>query len=268
MSKQTNQYDKIFRENIESVIPGFIQNILRIEAISSEELPDDVQHTKERKPDVLKKITDNQGNTYVLQIEFQVSDEPKMVYRMAEYYIMLERKYDLAIEQYVVYLGSTKPQMATFLDRKRMKFDFSLISFADLDYHLFLSATQPAEVVLGILADFRGDPPERALEQIIQRLEETAIGDFPLRRYFKQLRVLAQLRNLEENLKDIAMDSIAKFVSLEKDAAYMIGREKEKEVVVGNLLKKLDLTVDQIADIVGVSVDFVKSIKQKQSTDK
>ena len=63
---------------------GLIRNILGITAISSEEIPDDIQHTKERKPDVLKKITDIQGNTYILQIEFQVADEPKMVYGMAE----------------------------------------------------------------------------------------------------------------------------------------------------------------------------------------
>jgi hypothetical protein len=55
---QANQYDKIFKENIEAVIPSLMQNILGINAVLSEELPDDIQHTKERKPDVLKKITD------------------------------------------------------------------------------------------------------------------------------------------------------------------------------------------------------------------
>lgn len=87
MGKQASQYDKIFKENIEAVMPSLMQNILGITAVSSEELPDDIQHTKERKPDVLKKTTDSQDITYVLQIEFQVADEPKMVYRMAEYYV-------------------------------------------------------------------------------------------------------------------------------------------------------------------------------------
>ena len=100
--KQANQYDKIFKENIEAVIPSLMQNVLGITAISMEELPDDVQHTKERKPDVLKKVTDSQGNIFVLQIEFQVADEPEMVYRMAEYYIMLERKYKIPVQQFVI----------------------------------------------------------------------------------------------------------------------------------------------------------------------
>lgn len=271
MSKQASQYDKIFKENIEAVIPSLMQNILGITAVESQELPDDVQHTKERKPDVLKKITDSQDATYILQIEFQVADEPKMIYRMAEYYVMLERKYEIPVEQYVIYLGVAKPQMPVHLDSKRMKFDFSLISFADLDYHVFLKSTQPEEVVLGVLADFKGDSPTTALAQIIQRIEETTTGDFPLKKYFKQLRVLAQLRNLGDNLKDIAMDSISKFVSVEKDAAYMVGFDKGEEKgvekakvdFVKNLLAKVSLTVEQVADIAGVSVEFVKQVQQQ-----
>lgn len=157
--------------------------------------------------------------------------------------------------------------MPTRLDSKRMKFDFPLISFVDIDYHIFLNSTRPEEVVLGVLADFQGDSPAKALEQIIQRIEETATGDFPLKKYFKQLRVLAQLRKLEENLKDLTMDSISKFVSVERDAAYMVGFDKgeakAKVDFVKNLLAKVSLTVEQIADIAGVSVGFVKQVQQK-----
>lgn len=263
MGKHANQYDKIFKENIEAVIPGLMQNVLGITAVSSEEIPDDIQHTKERKPYVLKKITDSQGNTFVLQIEFQVADEPKMVYRMAEYYVMLECKYKIPVEQYVIYLGTAKPQMPTQLDSNWMKFKFRLISFTDLDYHLFLKSTRPEEVVLGVLADFKGDSPERALVQIIQRIEETANGDFSSKRYFKQLGVLAQLRKLEKNLKDITMDSISKFVSQERDVAYMVAQEKEQIKFVTNLLSDTDFAVERIAKIAGVSVDFVVSLQQQ-----
>ena len=196
---------------------------------------------------------------------------------MAEYYVMLARKYKISVRQYVVFLGPSKPAMNTRLDDEHMTFDFPLISFSELDYHIFLRSSQPEEIVFGVLADFKGDSPEKALKQIVQRIEETATGDFPLKRYFKQLRVLAQLRNLGENLKDITMDSISKFVSVEKDAAYLIGLNKGEEKgetkgeakaeirFVKNLLAKMSLTVEQIADIAGVSVDFVRTIAEKQS---
>ena len=114
--RQSSQYDKIFKENIEAVISSIMQNILEITAVSMEELPDDIQHTKERKPDTLKKITDDKGNTFVLQIEFQVKDEEEMVYRMGEYYFMLERKYKLPVKQFVIFLGVDNPKMPTELD--------------------------------------------------------------------------------------------------------------------------------------------------------
>lgn len=240
-------------------------HVLGIKAVLAEELPDDIQHTKERKPDVLKRITDTTGNTFVLQIEFQVVDEPKMVYRMAEYHVMLERKYELPVEQFVIFLGASKPKMRTQIENKLMNYRFPLISFAELDFRIFLNSNKPEEIILSVLANFKGEEPENALKKIIYRIEETTEGDFSLKRYFNQLRVLAQLRNLEVKLKN-AMDSIAKYISEERDVLYLRGQDKgieqEQTKFVTNLLKKLDLAPEQIADIAGVSLDFVKNIKQ------
>lgn len=268
MGKQASQYDKIFKENIEAVIPSLMQNILGIMAVESEELPDDIQHTKERKPDVLKKITDNQGQTFVLHLEFQLVDEPEMVYRMADYHIMLARKYKIPIRQYVLFLGSGVPKMETQYESELMSYRFPLIAFNDLDYHTFLKSDQPEEVIFGVLGDFQGESPETVLHQIIQRVEETTVGDLALKRYFSQLRVLAQLRNLGQTLGDLAMDSITKFVSVEKDAAYMVAQEKEQIKFITNLLSKTDFGLEKVADIAGVSLEFVKSVQQKLSTQK
>ncbi|PWK26992.1 hypothetical protein LV89_01804 [Arcicella aurantiaca] len=259
--RQSNQYDKIFKENIEAVISSIMQNILEITAVSVEELPDDIQHTKERKPDTLKKITDDKGNTFVLQIEFQVKNEDEMVYRMLDYYGMLERKYKLPVKQFVIFLGADKLTMPTELNRERLKFSYPLVSLSTLDYHIFLKSDKPEEIILGILANFKGENPENALKQILIRVKETTEGDFSLNRYFNQLRVLAQLRNLELNLKN-AMDSIAEYIKEERDVLYLRGQEK----IIESLLTKLNYSLEQIADIAGVSLDFVKSVKQKLTT--
>ncbi|GAB4024654.1 RpnC/YadD family protein [Spirosoma gilvum] len=262
MSKQASQYDKIFKENIEAVLPILMQNILGITAIESEELPDDVQHTKERKPDLLKKITDAQGATFVLHIEFQLVDEPEMVYRMAEYFIMLVRKHKTPVRQFVIFLGANQPQMPTQIDVDFLRFRFPLISFNQLDYQLFLKASKPEEILLAVLADFNNTNPEKVLKRIIERIEETTEGDFSLMRYFRQLRVLAQLRNLELTLKN-TMDSIAKFISEERDVLYLRGFDKGEERIVKNLLTKLSWTAEEIANVAGVSVEFVRDVQQK-----
>ena len=260
--RQSSQYDKIFKENIEAAISSIMENVLEIMAVSMEELPDDIQHTKERKPDVLKKVTDTKGDTFALQIEFQVRDEPEMVYRMADYYIMLERKYKIPVKQFVIFLGADKPTMPTELDRERLKFSFPLVSLSTLDYHIFVNSDKPEEIILGILANFQGENPENALKQILVRVKETTKGDFSLNRYFNQLRVLAQLRNLELNLKN-AMDSIAEYIKEERDVLYLRGQEREQMKFVKNLLTDSDFTIDKIAKIAGVAVDFVESVQRQ-----
>lgn len=268
MKKQSSQYDKIFKENIEAVIPSIMQNLLGITAISLEELPDDIQHTKERKPDVLKKVADNQGNTFVLQIEFQVANDDEMIHRMLDYKGMLIRKYKLPTYQYVIFLGKGKSKMTTELQNIDLQFKYNLLAINTVDYKTFLNSNQPEEVVLAILANFDNETPENALKQILSRLEETTTGDLALKRYFKQLRILAQLRKLEQKLKDIVMDSIEKYIDEEKDVAYLIALDKSKETFIANLLSQTDFGLEKIATLSNATVDFVKKVSQKLSADK
>ncbi|WP_229313084.1 hypothetical protein [Larkinella terrae] len=106
------------------------------------------------------------------------------------------------------------------------------------------------------------------MKQIIHRIEETVKGDFALKRYFNQLRVLAQLRNLEHKLKEIVMNSVAQYFDDEKDVGYMIGREVEQIKFVTYLLTETDFDDEKIAKITGVSTDFVDKIKQKLASQK
>lgn len=59
------------------------------------------------------------------------------------------------------------------------------------------------------------------------------------------------------------MDSIANLISEERDVLYIRGQEKEQTKFVNNLLEKSVWTIDQIADIAGVSVDFIQTVKKK-----
>lgn len=64
------------------------------------------------------------------------------------------------------------------------------------------------------------------------------------------------------------MNSIAKYIDEEKDVAFLIGKEKEQTKFVLNLLEKLNLTTEQVADIAGVPVEFVKKIKRTLTGNK
>jgi len=268
-NQQVNQYDKILRENIEAALPGLISNLLGIHAVHMEELPDDIQHTKERKPDVLKKVIDKNGETFVLHVEFQVKDEFEMVFRMAEYYIMLFRQYRLRVRQYVIYIGAGRPVMTDHIRSEPMNFKYELIALSAVDYHLLLRSDNPEEKMLAILADFGSGDPRRIIENIVSQVIATSKGDFSRHRHLQQLRILAQLRNLASESLQI-MDSIANYISEEKDILYRRGEqkgmekgmEKERETFVKNLLLNTDFTLAQIAGLTNVTEAFVKKVKK------
>ncbi|NQX39313.1 hypothetical protein SAMN05421820_102316 [Pedobacter steynii] len=263
--KQGSQYDKIIRENLEVTLPVIVRDVLNLDVLVSEELPDDIQHTKERKPDSLKKITDTDGNTYVLQVEFQLEDEKEMVYRMAEYNIMLMRKYQLPIKQYVIFLKEKKPGMSTFLDTPNHKYHYNLILITDIDYKLFIKSDTIEVKILGILANFGKQNNQYAINYIIKELKSLIKGDFARSRYFNQLRILAQLRKSIKLEFENTMQSISTFFKEEDDFFYQRGKKETKEkmshAVIKNLIIKLGLTDEQAADIIEVDVNFVKNIR-------
>lgn len=66
----SSQYDKIIKENMNEAMPDILIGVLGIQAERAEDLAERIQHTKERIPDQLKKITDDSGETFVLHIEW------------------------------------------------------------------------------------------------------------------------------------------------------------------------------------------------------
>lgn len=88
-------------------------------------------------------------------------------------------------------------------------------------------------------------------------------------RHLQQLRILAQLRNLAPDSLQI-MDSIANYISEEKDILYRRGEkkgiekgiEKGKETFVRNLLLNTDFTIAKIAGLTNVTESFVKKVKK------
>ena len=79
--------------------------------------------------------------------------------------------------------------------------------------------------------------------------------------------VIATANSLNVKLKTV-MDSIANLISEERDVLYMRGLDKGKETFVTYLLQEANHTIDQIAEIAGVSIEFVQTVKMKLSDKK
>ena len=263
-NRQVNQYDKILQENLEAALPGIIKNVLQINAVYSEELPDSLQHTRERKPDVLKKVIDDKGNTFVLHIEFQVKNDADMAYRMAEYLVMLLRIYRLPVKQFVIYIGEGNAEMPTVLINENSYFSYQLITLSSIDYRLFLNSANTEEKIFAILGSFGNDEPKMAITRIFNEVIQNTPSELAKERRKNQLRILGQLRNFTVLNIDI-MESVSTFFKEENDIFYIRGIKKEGELFVNYLLTHTDYSIEKIAQIAEVPVSFVERIKNSSN---
>jgi hypothetical protein len=246
-------YDKIIKENMKEILPVLMDKVLEIgEDCLHEEVPVDVQHTIERRPDLVQKITDRNGNSYLLHLEWQTNNEKSMVYRMAEYSVLLQRKFKLPIEQYVVYMGRSRPRMRNKINIKNFRFRFGLKSLKEFDYKIFLHAKDPKAKVAAILCNFDSDGEEKAVENIFHELKASEFDSLEAQKRFNQLRGLLPLCKESVNQKFKSMLDFESFYSIEKDILYEMGMERER--------KKNLLYVEDALKEVGLHPSYVKRI--------
>ena len=260
-----NEYDKIFKENIEELLPFVVAKLLGIGIDQLEEIPDDVQTTVERKPDFLKKVNDPAG-VYLLHIEFQSKRDYEMPYRMLEYYALLLRQYRIPVRQVVLQIGRPVSTRTAQLTTEILRFRYRLLNLRDVDYDVFLSSQQPEEIILAVLANFRGTEPRKVLTWLLEKLK-VSVGPQSHRfeKFANQLLVLAKLRNLEtETFNILETMPISLGINIEDMYSFKRGEKKGKQEVkkeiVLNLHQLNQLNVSQIAAAVNESVAFVKRV--------
>ena len=254
----------------------FAEKVLGLDIIEYAELKDKLQMTRQKETDSLRKVTDRSGNTFILQLEIQKENEQGMAERMADYYLLLHRIHRLPIRQYVLYIGMGKADMPDRLELPGFSFCYTLMSFSDLPYELFIHVEQPEVKMLAVLGNLGETDPYVVTEGIVRDIDQRPISVNEKQKRINQLRIIVQLRNFERQL-EVAMLKAATFFKEERDPFYKRGEAKgiergmEKGVekgakaksyeVVVNLIQQLRLDDDAAASVAEVSVDFVKKVR-------
>lgn len=269
-----NDYDRIFKENIESLLPFLLQRILGWKVKKWENISTDLPLTIERKPDFLKKVfpLDSKENPYLLHIEFQTNIDTKMPFRMLEYYGLLYNKHKLPIQQIVLNLSKPKP-LITEIIHENLQFRFKNIFIQSYDYQLFIESKIPEEIILSLLANFGNVAPQKVLKRIVERLLDLEEGKISKRfeqKYANQLFVLSRIRNLEDETFKL-LETMPLHYNIETDFLYKKGMqkgieegiEKEKIIFAKNLLKETSFSDEKIATLVGISEEETKEIRKQ-----
>lgn len=219
-------YDRILRENFLKAIRAIIQKVCGIDAVEVKPINTNLTRTKEKRLDFAAQATAPQNQEhYIIHIEFQTGSEPKMHLRMFEYCEMIYHTHELPIEQFVIYLGKGEPKFTTQIQHKNLKYRYKVIDIKTIDANLFLTASTPEEILLAILCDFKGVPPDEMILQILERLHSTSSGLQNIDKYLQQLEMLSQLRNLQhQTIKNI--EAMPIIYNIKEDLRYLQGIEQ------------------------------------------
>ncbi len=195
--RSQNDFDRIIKENAESIFLPFIIQILNLEVVEYKNLNPKIQRTLEREMGLLYQVKNKCLEEYILHIEFQSTQDYTMRYRMAEYHGIALRKFRLPIRHVVIYLGPGE-----FKGHKRLNDDhvfsgFEIINLSSFNARKLLQEQIPEVVLMAILGDLSKERIEPFLRLIIHRLKQLSDVN-GTNKYYQQLLILSKLRNLDQ----------------------------------------------------------------------
>jgi hypothetical protein len=226
---QGNQHDKIIKESIDETMFFLLKTFANIDVVKSEQLPTEIQQTKERKPDFLKIITDKSGLQIIGHLEFHIKDEADISYRAFETCSMMKRKKPhLDIFQIIIYMGEKPAEnIIEIIEGRHFTYKLKLIQFIQTPVEVFLQAESAAEVVLGILSDFGNQTPEIIIPQLVEKIVKYSKTDLERLKFLQHLRIFSKLRNFGSLINHIMENTIAYF-GLKDEDDYMYKRGEAK----------------------------------------
>ena len=265
--------DVISKELIRQIVKDMAIYLLGLNISELEELPTEQQRIETRHADVVMRATLQNGDNFILHLELQDANHPRMPLRMLRYFTDIALAYpDERILQYVVYTGSQPLRMSDQVAGENWSYGYRIIDMHTLDCDRFIREDNPDALVLAVLCDFKGRDSREVLEGIIGRLIElTAQQPDQLYSYLKMLETLSTNRHLETLFKKVENDMLTK-IDVEKLPSYMIGfdhgvekgeekGQNSQKIAIAKTALRQGMTIEQISELTGLSLASVEQLK-------
>jgi predicted transposase YdaD len=196
--------DIISKSIYQRLVRDFATYLFDLPVTDVELLETESHRIEDRRADLVAKVTDTEGQTFLLHIEIQNYNDPLMPQRMLRYLADLLLAYpDMWVRQFLVYIGKPPLRMAAGLDLPQMPYHYSLIDMHKVDCQELLRKDSPDAWVLAVLCDFKEQPPLQIVHGILTRLVERLNDEPPrLREYVSILEILSTNRELNLNIEE------------------------------------------------------------------
>ena len=254
--------DLISKQLLRQLIVDFGNQLFGLNIIEAELLSSEQARVEERRADLVARVKNREGKSYILHVELQNDNQKHMPLRMMRYYTDLALEHEgEEIEQHLLYIGKAPLTMPDHVQARKWRYCYNIMDMRRLDSEHFLRSGNPDALVLAILCDIGGEP-EPVVTHIVEELRRLH-GDQldSLRNSLLKLENLARNRNLQNLVKEKS----AMIVNIEELATYQEGleqgQEQERQEIVLRLLEKF--LPEQVAEFSGVPIEKIKAIQEE-----
>jgi hypothetical protein len=263
--KEGNAFDKIMKEIIEKVFRPLVEERLGVKIVKATPLKEKMQTTVELEMDFFYEVVLEDGDTFILHLEFESGDNHEMVYRVVEYHGMSLRRKKLPIRHIVIYLGVETPTMRTTLKPEEVYTGFDLLNVHTLDTQVLLSSQIPEVVLMAVLSNYEPEQAEAVLRSIVTNLKKLVKNKRVLKKYINQLMMLSRLRKIEALTIKITEEMPIHF-DYEADTLYLRGIERGIEKnTEKNILKLWEKGIElpMISNLLDVPLEKIELVIAK-----
>ena len=264
--------DLISKQLLKRLLVDFGTRLFKLDIVEAELLSSEQPRIEGKRADLVARVKNGQGESYILHVEIQNDNRSDVPLRMMRYYT------DLALEhigekvmQHLLYIGKASLTMSDHVRGHDWLYRYNVLDMRSQDSADFLKSNNPDALVLAILCDPKGSEPSALVAQIIEKLRRLH-GDKldSLRDSLKMLDILASNRDLQNVVKENA----EMYIDVEKLGIYQLVKEKGEakglkqglerglerghREILSRLLTKLP--PEQVADLSGVPLAKVKTI--------
>ncbi len=261
-----NNYDRIFKENIESLLLPLLNKLLGLKPPKLAPIDAKMQVTQEAEMDHIRRVVhDDPEKDYGLQIEFHITDED-LRKRNLLHYALFHHITGLPLRQIVIYGGTlANPNHIhqNQLTLSGLDLEYEVIVLKQIPKEKFLHSEIPEEVVLAILCDFGEDDPAKVVRDILYNLKRILRKSNRIKKFQKQLLILSRLRKMELIVKT-EVEAMTIHYDIETDGLFLKGIEEgielEKQMFVQKLWSLQEFSLEKIALLVDLSPERLLEI--------
>ncbi len=240
------------------------------------------QRIEDRRADFLARVRQRaSGESFLLHIELQNDNQPKMPLRMLRYYTDIQLQWPKEpVRQYLVYTGKRPLAMSDHIDHPDWRYCYTLFDIRNVDCQTLIDQGTPDALVMAILCDFKDKPAQQVVNHIVLKLKErTGEDEKGFRRYFDMLEVLSTNRDLKAELKEA--ETMLKEIDRTQLPSYELGLEDGIEkgrqegrqegrfegtlAVARKLLPRL--SDEDIAETTGLELDLIRQLRRETRSD-